>query len=85
MDTTLETPFRQAVVGGASTAAGGSKPQGIGRCRSRFAYVAKSSDELSFERGIELTLLSKEDQDPGWWKGMLPDGTVRTHAGPLHA
>jgi hypothetical protein len=46
----------------------------IGRCRSRFAYVAKSHDELSFDRGVEIAILSTHDQDPGWWKGRLPGG-----------
>lgn len=46
---------------------------GIGRARSMFAYTARSADELSFERGVELTILSTGDPtlDPGWWKGVL--------------
>jgi hypothetical protein len=39
-------------------------------------YAAKSHDELTFERGIEIIILSMQDQDPGWWKGQLPDGTI---------
>ena len=76
MDTMLETPFRHANIGGSGMGASAAKPAGIGRCRSRFPYVASNSDELSFERGVELTILSKDDQDPGWWRGMLPNGTT---------
>eukprot|EP00729_Bicosta_minor_P001740 gene1740-6643_t len=48
------------------------------RARSKFAYTARSADELSFERGVELTILSTGDPtlDPGWWKGTLPNGQI---------
>lgn len=51
---------------------------GIGRARSKFAYTARRPDELTFERGIELTILSTDDPtlDPGWWKGTLPNGQM---------
>ena len=57
----------------------GQKPAtGIGRARSRFAYQARSHDELTFERGVELVIHTKDDPilDPGWWKGALPNGQI---------
>jgi len=77
METTLSIPFKDAV--GANAATDRTRAQaGIGRARSRFAYVARSHDELTFERGVELTILSMEDPslDPGWYKGRMPNGTV---------
>lgn len=77
METTLSIPFKDAV--GANAATSRNQAQaGIGRARSRFAYVARSHDELTFERGVELTILSMEDPslDPGWFKGRMPNGTV---------
>lgn len=79
METTLAIPFKDAATRGGqprTVAAASSAAQGIGRARSRFAYKAKSHDELSFERGVEICILSMEDQDPGWWKGSLPNGQV---------
>lgn len=57
---------------------GSSGASGIGRARSKFAYTARSPDELTFERGVELTILSTDDPtlDPGWWKGTLPNGQM---------
>ena len=48
------------------------------RTRSKFSYTARSDDELSFERGAELTILSTADPslEPGWWKASLQDGQV---------
>ena len=76
METCLEIPFKDALGDGKSLKAQAST--GIGRARSRFAYVARSADELSFDRGVELTILCMQDVslDPGWWRGALPDGNV---------
>lgn len=78
METCLEIPFRNAATyaSAKATLGGEAKIAGIGRARSRFAYTAKSHDELTFERGVELIILSMEEQDPGWWKGVLPSGQV---------
>ena len=51
---------------------------GLGRARAKFAYKAMCSDELSFDRGTEIAILSTKDMDPGWWKGSLPTGQVFT-------
>ena len=79
METTLAIPFKDAAsrygtMKNGATGVPSSGPVGIGRCRSRFAYTAKSHDELTFERGVEIVILSTHDQDPGWWKGRLPSG-----------
>jgi len=74
METTLAIPFKTNVKGNRGSMFGQEKAIGIGRARARFAYQAKSHDELSFERGTEIVVLSTDDQDPGWWKGQLPDG-----------
>lgn len=50
-------------------------PTGLGRARSRYPYTARQPDELSFDRGVELIILSMEEADPDWWRGQLPDGT----------
>eukprot|EP00038_Savillea_parva_P023433 m.40912 g.40912 ORF g.40912 m.40912 type:complete len:809 (+) comp6046_c0_seq2:199-2625(+) len=77
METTLAIPFKDTIGRGLKGGMFGQEKQvGIGRARSRFAYTAKSHDELTFVRGIEIIILSMQDQDPGWWKGQLPDGTV---------
>ena len=50
---------------------------GLGRARSRFPYKARNPDELSFDRGVELIILSTEEVDPDWWRGMSrPRGDV---------
>ncbi len=79
METVLAIPLPDAVARAGSSGSVGTSQRGvgIGRARSRFAYVAKSHDELSFERGVEICILSTQDVDPGWWKGMLPSGQVR--------
>lgn len=77
METTLAIPFRDALSRGAGFVPGtSSRILGVGRARSRFAYIAKSHDELSFDRGVELIIISMDDVDPGWWRGALPDGRV---------
>lgn len=37
--------------------------------RALFPFVAQHEDELSFQKGQVVTVLSKED--PSWWKGEL--------------
>lgn len=77
METTLAIPFKANVKqGNRGSMFGQEKAVGIGRARARFAYQAKSHDELTFERGTEIVVLSTDDQDPGWWRGQLPDGKV---------
>jgi guanine nucleotide exchange factor VAV len=81
METTLKIPFRD-VLDKQSDARGA-----VGRARARFAYKASNEDELSFERGAELVVLSKTEADDGWWKGRLPIGEVglfpANHVQPL--
>ena len=80
METTLSIPFKLAKKQGMlhGQGSGSSGASGIGRARSKFAYTARSPDELTFERGVELTILSTDDPtlDPGWWKGTLPNGQM---------
>ena len=76
METTLATPYKDALSKSRGNMGGGPSAVGIGRARSRFAYTARSPDELTFDRGMELIILSMDDPtlDPGWWKGRLPNG-----------
>eukprot|EP00053_Salpingoeca_punica_P017049 m.162985 g.162985 ORF g.162985 m.162985 type:complete len:812 (+) comp17104_c0_seq1:358-2793(+) len=76
METTLAIPFRDIPLHGAVPKPGVEGTSRMGRARARFPYVAKHPDELTFERGTELDIISTEDQDPGWWKGALPNGQV---------
>lgn len=60
METTLAIPFKDCVGRGMKGSMfGQEKPVGIGRARSRFAYVAKSHDELTFEvcQGLSLAFV----------------------------
>ena len=41
------------------------------QCRALFPYKAHNDDELTLEEGDIITILSKEVQDEGWWKGVL--------------
>ena len=34
-----------------------------------FAYTAENSDELELEDGKIITILDKNLEDAGWWKG----------------
>eukprot|EP00043_Microstomoeca_roanoka_P009973 m.95012 g.95012 ORF g.95012 m.95012 type:complete len:787 (+) comp14747_c2_seq1:104-2464(+) len=72
LETTLRVPFRHAQVNPANRLNAGSDY--IGRARSRFPYTARNGDELSFERGVELQILSTDEEDEGWWRGRLPTG-----------
>lgn len=74
METVLQTPFRDAMARAADVR-GATTTIGVGRARSRFPYAGKSFDELTFERGIEIVVLNMDEVDPGWWRGVLPDGT----------
>lgn len=40
-------------------------------CEVKYPYKAQNEDELSLNEGDIVTLLSKDGQDPGWWKGQL--------------
>lgn len=40
-------------------------------CEVKYSYKAQNEDELSLREGDIITLLSKDGQDPGWWKGEL--------------
>jgi len=38
-------------------------------CRATFVYNAVNNDELNLSVGDVVTVLSKDTQEPGWWKG----------------
>ncbi|KAL1513817.1 hypothetical protein ABEB36_003172 [Hypothenemus hampei] len=40
-------------------------------CEARFSYEAQKSDELTLKEGDVITILNKDGQDPGWWKGEI--------------
>lgn len=40
-------------------------------CEVKYGYKSQNADELSFKEGDIVTLISKDEQDPGWWKGEL--------------
>lgn len=40
-------------------------------CEVKYSYKAQNEDELSLREGDIVTLLSKDGQDPGWWRGEL--------------
>ena len=40
-----------------------------------FPYNKVNDDELELKRGQIITILSKNLEDPGWWRGVL-DGKV---------
>lgn len=39
-----------------------------------YGYVAQNADELSFEKGEQISIVSKDEKD--WWKGELKSGEV---------
>nr|CAI5866508.1 unnamed protein product [Callosobruchus analis] len=58
-------------------------------CEVRFPYKAQNEDELNLKEGDIITLVSKESQDQGWWRGELngkvgvfPDNFVILLPGP---
>lgn len=70
------------------------KPSNLKFVRATFAYVAKDSDELSFEEGDLLYILDWTT-DPAWWKarcrgkeGLVPSNYLTspnaTELNPLH-
>lgn len=40
-------------------------------CQVKYSYKAQNEDELSLKEGDIITLISKDGQDLGWWKGEL--------------
>lgn len=40
-------------------------------CEVKYSYKAQNEDELSLMKGDIITVISKDLQDPGWWKGEL--------------
>ena len=45
------------------------------QCIVLFPYNAVNEDELSLEEGQLITIVSKDVEDKGWWKGEV-DGRV---------
>ena len=41
------------------------------RARVLFSYSAENDDELNIEEGEVITILDKELEDSGWWKGEI--------------
>ena len=39
------------------------------RARVLFSYSAENEDELTIDEGDVVTVLEKELEDSGWWKG----------------
>lgn len=39
--------------------------------KALYKYEAENADELSIQPGDVITLITKDGQDPGWWKGEL--------------
>lgn len=40
-------------------------------CRVLYQYEAANEDELSLKEGDIVTIVTKDVQDKGWWKGEL--------------
>ncbi|XP_060526591.1 SH3 domain-containing kinase-binding protein 1-like [Cylas formicarius] len=40
-------------------------------CEVKYSYKAQNDDELTLKEGDIVVLLSKDGEDPGWWKGEL--------------
>lgn len=40
-------------------------------CKVLFAYDAVNEDELTLREGDMITLVNRDGQDKGWWKGEL--------------
>lgn len=38
---------------------------------ARFSYHAENEDELTLKEGDTITILKKDLEDVGWWKGEL--------------
>ena len=41
------------------------------KCEVIFPYTKVNNDELDLQRGQIVTILSKNLEDPGWWRGIL--------------
>ena len=48
---------------------------GVDLCECVFPYNGQNNDELTLRVGQVVKILSKQEEDPGWWKGEL-DGVV---------
>ena len=55
------------------------------QCTVLFPYNAVNDDELTLEEGQIVTIVSKDVEDKGWWKGeidgrigVFPDNFVKT-------
>lgn len=46
-----------------------SKP--VEKAIVRYSYVAENEDELTLNEGDTISVLEKELEDSGWWKGEL--------------
>lgn len=62
LKTTLALTFRDA------------KGDKGGIVRALFDYKSQHPDELSFEKGAEIVVITVKNQDEGWWKGKLSSG-----------
>lgn len=40
-------------------------------CLVKYSYTAQNEDELTLTEGDKVTILSKNLEDPGWWRGEL--------------
>lgn len=40
-------------------------------CQVKYSYKAQNEDELTLKEGDLINVISKDGQDPGWWKGEL--------------
>ena len=40
-------------------------------CRALFGYQRQNDDELTLKEGDIVTIVSKESDDKGWWRGEL--------------
>ena len=45
------------------------------QCMVLFPYMAQNEDELSLQEGQLITIITKDCEDKGWWKGEI-DGKV---------
>ena len=43
----------------------------VERARVLFSYSAENEDELNIDEGEIITILDKELEDSGWWKGEI--------------
>ena len=55
---------------------GGGFDQIICKVQTLYPFSSQSSEELSFEKGILLSIIEKPKDDPDWWKAKTPQGEV---------